>query len=116
MDVSWGSLDMDNNGKVAILDEISKSMMGIEVPDNDCLMSQLVIYLIMLRIACQGYKRIILPLVRDINFLKRCFCCKGSGKFLTQALLADDRKCLADALKGLSQVWQVPVSRRFAER
>src|SRR6266699_6451735 len=83
MDVSWGSLDMDNNGKVAILDEISKSMMGIEVPDNDCLMSQLVIYLIMPRIACQGYKRIILLLVRDINFLKRCFCCKGSGKFPT---------------------------------
>jgi hypothetical protein len=79
MDVYWGSLDMDNNGKVAILDEISKSMMGIEVPDNDCLMSQLVIYLIMLRIACQGYKRIILLLVRDINFLKRCFCCnRGS--------------------------------------
>ena len=83
MDVSWGSLDMDNNGKVAILDEISKSMMGIEVPDNDCLMSQLVIYLIMPRIACQEYKRIILLLVRDINFLKRCFCCKGSGKFPT---------------------------------
>jgi len=77
---------MDNNGKVVILDEISKSMMGIEVPDNDCLMSQLVIYLIMPRIACQGYKRIILPLVRDINFLKRCFCCKGSGKFPTYRL------------------------------
>ena len=36
------------------------------------------------RIGCQGYKRIILPLVRDINFLERHFCCKGSRKFPTQ--------------------------------
>src|SRR6267378_4234189 len=81
MDVSWGSLDMDNNGKVAILDEISKSMMGIEVPDNDCLMSQLVIYLIMPRIACQGYKRIILLLSGTSTSLKGVSVVRVSASF-----------------------------------